>query len=191
MIIQIDKNSNNIRLNKIAIDTNILLWTFYGNSTLVESYQKNIYPNFLSKLIENKRCTIYTTTYNIIELYNVIEKIEYELYLKNNGLIESQLTRKQYRNIKVEREKIQNELKLIYNQIDSCINIESYIIDKNFLAEYQQKYNSHTLDGFDFSLIKYCIDNKISNILTDDKDFGNYKEILNSISIFTANRNMI
>lgn len=191
MIIQIGKNKNNIRLNKIAIDTNILLWTFYSNATLVESYQKNIYPNFLSKAIENKTCSIYTTTYNITELYNVIEKTEYELYLKNNNLSERELSRKQYRDIYTERKKIQRELKVIYDQISNCINIEEYVINKNFLNEYQKKYDIHRYDVFDFSLIRYCQDNGINNILTDDKDFCSYKEILTTITILTANKNMI
>ena len=106
MIISLDKSAVKLNIKKIAIDTNILLWAFYGNTTYAHTYQKNTYPNFLADIIQKRKCTIYTTIHNICELYNVVEKNEYDLYIKKNALLPENFTRKQYRGIKEEREKI-------------------------------------------------------------------------------------
>ena len=75
MVFQIGNNSQNqLNIKTLAVDTNILLWMFYGNSMYAQAYQKNIYPDFLAKMISNKACKIYTTIFNICELCNVIEK---------------------------------------------------------------------------------------------------------------------
>lgn len=189
MFIPIDGTSK-IKIKNIAVDTNILLWTFYGKTTYVQSYQKKIYPSFLAKLIQDKSCKIYTTTLNIAELYNVIEKNEYELYLDRNKLKENEFTRKQYRKIQAERKMIKEELDLIYNQVKKCMNISEYVISNETLLEFQNDYDNHKYDMNDFSLIKFCLDNDIKNILTDDKDFNSNLKMLNSINIYSANKNI-
>lgn len=188
MIISIGNNALKLNTKSIAVDTNVLLWTFYGNITYSKSYQKNIYPNFLGDAIENKQCKIYTTMHNICELYNVIEKNEYELYLKKNSLKEEEFNKKQYRAIITEREKIQKMFKLLYNQISQCIEIIEYNLDDKVITEYTDIYNLHRYDMFDFILLKFCKDNNINHILTDDADFISYIDYIKNINIITANK---
>ena len=188
MVIQLEKIK--ISIKTLAVDTNILLWAFYGNTTYVQSYQKNIYPTFLANTIERKDCKIYTTIYNICELFNIIEKNEYELYLKKNELTSEELNKKQYRALIEEREKLQRSFNLLYKQISQCVNITEYQISEEMIKEYNKNYNQHRYDIFDFTLLKFCKENNIECVLTDDSDFSSYKEYISDIKIITANRNL-
>lgn len=188
MVISIENNLIKFNIKKLAVDTNILLWTFYGNTSYVESYQKNIYPNFLETTIEKRSCKIYTTIYNICELFNVIEKNEYELYMKNNSLTPNKFNKKQYRAIIEEREKLQKIFNLLYSQISQCIEIIEYQISENTIKEYNENYKEHRYDIFDFALLKFCKENNIEYVLTDDSDFVSYEDYINDMKIMTANR---
>ncbi len=191
MIIPINNNSTKINIKKLAVDTNILLWTFYENTTYVQSYQKNIYPTFLSNIIEKNKCKVYTTVYNICELFNVIEKNEYELYIRNNCLTLESFNKKQYRAIKEERDRLQRTFDLLYNQISNCMEIIEFQINQSIIEEYIQTYKEHRYDIFDFVLLKFCKECNIKNILTDDVDFGSYQEYIKDLKIITANRNLV
>ena len=190
MVIHIENFDTKININNIVVDTNVLCWFFYGNTIYSSSaYQKKFYPIFLEKLIENKRCKIYTTDCNICELFNIIEKNEYEIYLKRNNITKDNFSKKDFRKIKEERIKIKNTMKLIYNQIKSCIKIESSNINLNSIQEFQDDFEKHNYDVFDFIIVKYCKENNINYILTDDIDFSNNS--CNNINIITANKKIM
>lgn len=191
MIIPIENTQIKFNIKALAVDTNILLWTFYENTIYIHSYQRDIYPNFLENAIENNKCHIYTTVYNICELFNVIEKNEYELYINNHSLLPEEFNKKQYREIKEEREKLQTIFKLLYTQISNCMEIVEYDINEDIIDEYNEKYHEHRYDIFDFTLLKFCKENNINYILTDDSDFASDKEYIKDINIMTANRNII
>lgn len=174
----------------IAVDTNILLWTFYDNITYTKNYQKNIYPVFLGNILQDKKNKIYTTIYNIFEMYNIIEDTEYKIYTKLNNLSEIDFRKKDYRKIDDERIKIKNKLELIQKQISSSICIIDYKTDIDFLNDYTLNFIKHKYDIFDFSLIKCCIENNISSILTDDSDFSTNSYLINKLNIITANVNL-
>ena len=191
MIVLIENSQIKLNIKAIAVDTNVLLWTFYGNATYSQAYQKNIYPTFLESLIEDKKCKIYTTIYNICELFNVVEKNEYDLYLQRNCLNAESFSKKQYRKNVTEREKIKKILELLYNQISNCMNIVEYNITENNIDEYKENYEKHSYDVFDFALLKYCKEKDIIYVLTDDSDFASYEEYEKNIKIMTANRNLV
>lgn len=190
MIITIPSDRAKINIKSVAIDTNVLLWTFYDKTTFVQSYQKKIYPGFLSGLIENRNCKVYTTFYNICELFNVIENNEYELYLKHNSLEIEVFSKKQYRLITEEREKLKKTFELLYSQISQCMEIKEMLLDENCINFYNENFLEHRYDMFDFLLLKFCKDNNVDGVVTDDSDFSSYKEYVNNVSIITANRNL-
>lgn len=191
MIVPIENTQMKLNTKKLAVDTNVLLWTFYENTTYIQAYQKEYYPVFLANAIENGRCKIYTTIYNICELFNVIEKNEYELYKENNSdTLPKDFNKKQYRAIKEEREKLKGMFDLLYKQISKCIEIEEYNIDRDVLNEYKEDYDKHKYDVFDFALLKFCKENDINYILTDDSDFASYEDYIRNMKIITANRKM-
>lgn len=176
----------------IAVDTNILLWTFYDNIsyTNVQNYQKNIYPQFLTTVLLDKRNKLYTTISNIFEMFNIIENIEYRIYLEQNNLSEINVKKKDFRKINEERGKLKEKLNLLYKQISTAIQILDSDTNKIFLENYMFNFEKHKYDIYDFSLINTCIKNNIKNVLTDDSDFSSYSYLINNLNIITANNNL-
>lgn len=189
-----DSNINNFSMfsktKSIAIDTNVLLWTFYSNISFSSGYQKRIYPSLLSKIISIKGCKIYTTTINLFEIFNVVEKTEYEIYLKLNNIDKFALSLKQYRNIDEERIKIRNICELIFKQISQFVTIVDLNLTNSDLLNFNSNYTDHKYDIFDYTLIKFSKENNVDYILTDDKDFSPNSYMLDEISIMTANNNL-
>lgn len=174
----------------IAVDTNVLLWYFYKEIDNIKKYQEENYPIFLSEIVKNKKNKIYTTIFNILELYNIIEDNEYKKYIKLNKLSKESFSKKDYRKNLTEREKIKNRLNLVFKKIKNDIGILTYDIKQEFLDDYILNFLKHKYDIFDFSLIKCCIENNISFILTDDSDFSSKSYLLDNFSIITANKNL-
>lgn len=174
----------------IAVDTNVLLWTFYQNITYANAYQKNIYSDFLSNIIRDKHCSIHTTIFNIFEIFNVIENTEYEIYVSNNKLDKDRFKKKDYRKLTLERNKNKEQLDLIYRQISECMSIDNCDFTEYSLIEYKDNFNNHMYDIFDFSLLKFCRNKKINYILTDDADFTSYKTFTDKMNFLTANNRL-
>lgn len=188
-------NINNFSMfsktKSIAIDTNVLLWTFYSNISFSAGYQKKIYPSLLTKILNIKGCKIYTTAVNLFEIFNVVEKTEYEIYLKLNNINSSKLTLKQYRNIESERNKLKNTCELIFKQISQFIDIVDLELTNFDLQNFNLNYTNHKYDIFDYTLVKFAKENNVDYILTDDKDFSTGSYLLDGINIMTANKNLI
>ena len=188
-------NINNFSMfsktKSIAIDTNVLLWTFYSNISFYFVFQKKIYPSLLTKILNIKGCKIYTTAVNLFEIFNVVEKTEYEIYLKLNNINSSKLTLKQYRNIESERNKLKNTCELIFKQISQFIDIVDLELTNFDLQNFNLNYTNHKYDIFDYTLVKFAKENNVDYILTDDKDFSTGSYLLDGINIMTANKNLI
>ncbi len=168
------KNIRNFTMKKVtkdaifALDTNVLLWTFYSRATITKSYQRLVYPNFIAKLISNGN-KIYVLGNNLNEMMHVIERNEYEIYVQGNS---SKIGLKQYRRNSKCRAFIQNEITLIINQLKSIPNID--LVDSKFLTtdidRFTTDYLLHQCDFFDFLLIDFCNQHNCA-VITDDKDF--------------------
>jgi len=184
-------NSYSTSISSIAIDTNVLLWTFYGNLIRSVRYQRTHYPNFLSNAITANRTALYTTYSNIFEALHVIENNEYEIYLASQNLTKNDVSYKDYRTIASERIKLKGTLSVFYNAVKAAINIEDFTENKEILIkEFLDLYLLHQYDFYDFNLIKFSNKNNIKAILTDDIDFKSYQGLINGINIYTANAKM-
>jgi len=173
----------------IALDTNVLLWFFYDNIVYTTGYQRQYYPPFIEALIENGS-VLYTSVYNIFEFFNVVEETEYRIYLSSNGMNEKDCSKKKYRKLEVEREKLKIKLKLLYAQIHSIVRILEYSINDGDISLYVEYYDNHRYDTFDYCLVKSCLKEGIRSIVTDDSDFYNGAYELENINIVTANKNL-
>lgn len=83
---------------------------------------------------------------------------------------------------------VKNKINLIYEQIEKSKQIKKYDIDKEFILEYMKKYIEHRYNIFDFVLVKFCKENNIKYLVTDDSDFMFTLENVKDISTITANR---
>ena len=151
-----------------ALDTNVLLWTFYSRTTVLSNQKKVEYSNFIAKLISNGN-KIYILGHNLNEMMHVIERNEYEIYIQR---ISSKIGLKQFRKNSKYRAFIQNEITLIINQLKSIPNID--LVDSKFLTtdidRFTTDYLLHQCDFFDFLLIDFCNQHNCA-VITDDKDF--------------------
>lgn len=164
-----------------ALDTNVILWTFYSRVSSAEAYQKTIYPDFISNAIENGN-TLIVSAFNLNEVFHVIEKNEMDIYNKSNG---TRVRIKDFRKMQPERENVKKEIELIHNQIKAIPNISivGAHAELEHLNRFANKYDVHNCDFFDFWLINHCNENSYS-ILTDDRDFNN--DFVN-VDIYSAN----
>lgn len=181
----------NINKSKIALDTNILLWTFYERISNSTGYQKHIYPSFVSILLqEGYNNKLYTSIYNILEAFSVIETTEYEIYLEENNLTKNNFSKKDFRLIDSERTRIKSILNLFFEQVINTIEIVENQILKDDLIEFYDTYTEQFLDANDFAFIKICNQNNFNYLLTDDADFKTYKSDCN-FTLITGNAHVI
>lgn len=79
-IFDINNCLTNNKINKsemFALDTNVMVWTFYSKASYTTSYQTLVYPNFISYLI-NSGNDLYVTAVNLNEMFHFIEKNEFK-----------------------------------------------------------------------------------------------------------------
>lgn len=174
-------SSNLPKNTSFAMDTHILLWTFYIRCAITKAYQKIAYPEFIKSVISNGNRLV-VTTLNINEMFHFIEKNECDIY---NNLNSKNLTVKKFRQIEQQRELIQKEIQLILRQLSNipCITIEPSVVNPSTIDTFTEEFSIHSCDFFDFYLIDYCNRNKIS-IITDDVDFLNG---FTKTDLYTAN----
>ena len=142
-------------LQKIAVGTKQLFSTFYEMSKDYNS--KNLFS-----FITNPNCEVYTTVFNIAELFHLIQEREYQNYLKKYNLTEKEFSIEEFKNLENDSEELKNKFHIIYLKINSCIKIEKYYLDENFEKEYAKEYSNHNI--FSFALNKFCIEKNIKQI---------------------------
>jgi hypothetical protein len=99
------------------VDTNVWLWQTYTNaSATAQAYQLNNYPNYLAQALGIKATLSYSVL-TLAELASVIERIELDIYNRNNGL---SLKLKEYRhNYPTERANVVAEVQSVWSQVEA------------------------------------------------------------------------
>ena len=69
----------------LLVDTNVLLWTFYGKYGFSATPYQNTYLNFLANTLSNGT-PVYTTSLNLSELFHIIEVTEFKFYCLSNSI---------------------------------------------------------------------------------------------------------
>lgn len=170
------------RGEKLIIDTNILLITFFSKIIEKRNPYKEKYQNYVHSCLSNK-IELYTTEINLYEGLHVIDKTNLDIY---NRAQSSNLSLKEFHKIEKEVEKSREDMSVFYNCIKKSIKIlPSDSFEKIFTEDF---FNSNNcLDICDYALIKIANINNIYNILTDDSDFISDKTLIKDFNIFTQN----
>ena len=142
-------------LQKIAVGTKQLFSTFYEMNKDYNS--RNIFS-----FITNPNCEVYTTVFNIAELFHLIQEREYKNYLKKFNLTEEEFSIEQFIILEKESEELKNKFHFIYLKINSCIKIEKYYLDEKFEKEYAKEYSNQNVFSFIFK--KFCQEKNIKQI---------------------------
>lgn len=172
-----------IKKQKFGIDTNILYWMHYSKGALKSNYQTSMYPSFISDLIKSDN-KLYTTVYNLSELLYIIERNEFQQYRSKKKL---DITKKEYRDIVVERRLLKTEYESVLGQVKSIYNIHEFEINIVGVDDFTTNLNEHLCDNFDYHIINELKLQGINNYITDDSDFKS----ISDINLYTANPNVI
>lgn len=155
------------------LDTNILYFIHSGyyTSPKVRDYDKyKGYSSFVGTLI-TKGYKLYTTTANIQELLHCIENKEYLLYCETQGLKPRSFSKKDFRELDSEREKVKNKLSVILDEITATYNFKELHISKDSPKDFITKYTNHRYDPIDYIIVESCINESNINFISDDSDF--------------------
>lgn len=172
----------NVKGQKFALDTNVLYWMFYDKCSYSNEKRQRKYQNTVTKLKMHNE--IYVSPLCLHELFVIIEKNEYNIYLTNQRKDET-FRLKDYRDVASERVSVKAILNITYKNINQFAKILPQIIDKKTVADLSTTFDEHKLDIFDKSLVDFCASNGINNIITDDKD---YRTVAGQLNIYTANQ---
>lgn len=172
----------NVKGQKFALDTNVLYWMFYDKCTYSSATRQRKYQNAVTKLKMHN--DIYVSPLCLYELFVIIEKNEYNIYAAKHHK-DSTFKLKDYREVVSERTSVKSILDITYKNINQFAYIMTQTIDKNAVSALATSFAQHKLDIFDKSLVDFCNNNGINNIVTDDKDYRTVKDEMN---IYTANQ---
>jgi hypothetical protein len=169
------------------VDTNVWLWQTYTNADFTaKSYQLKNYPNYIVNVLRQGGTLSYSVL-ALAEITSVIERIEKDIYNRDNGL---DLTLKEYRhNIPDERLKVVAEVKWAWSQIESIAISADLTINDEVAKAALTRFQSQAVDGYDL-LILEAISRAGADqirIITDDMDYATVP----NIQMFTSNLNVI
>ena len=177
-------DTTKIKNNVFVIDTNVLYWMHYSRCHIVDKIgnQTIIYPRFIKDLISNNNKVV-TSSCNISELVNLIEKKEHEIYKNTN----SSITKKHFRSLSSERIKVKSELESVLLQVKSIYDIQDLFFKSSEIESFVSEFENHKCDSIDFIVINHVINNGLINFVTDDLDYIT----IDNLNVYTANANAI
>jgi predicted nucleic acid-binding protein len=176
-----------LRTDKFFVDTNVWFWLTYAAANEIQTsnaparYQMEIYPAFIEKVLD-EGASIYHSPLTLSELTNLIERTEYDMYQSVNS---QDLTRKGFRKITIQREKVMNEVSNAWKQITQMSKSLDITLNTDLSLKALKTLSSHCLDAYDAFYIESMLNYGITKIVTDDSDFNGL-----DVSLCTANRKL-
>ena len=164
---------------KFFVDTNIWLYQSYASGAFFSEHSQEkatSYSDFIQKVLSDGG-QLFTSSLCLSEVAHVLEKKSFEIYRAK----QPNCTLKEFRAIKTERNKIISAVADVWEEIKSLSTIIEMNITKDNGDLILKKLNIAPLDSYDAQYLIMMENNKISNILTDDKDFQN----IASIDVYT------
>ena len=171
------------------VDTNVWFWQTYTNAGFgANSYQLSNYPNYPNyiNLALSNGATLTYSGLTLAELAHIIEKTEYDIYVKSNGYLRI----KEYRhNYPIERANVVTEVQLAWSQVKAlAVPIELTVDDKITDAAIT-RFKTQAVDGYDLLLLEAISRAGTGQVkvITDDMDYS----VVPDIQVFTSNNYVI
>ncbi|MBM4844807.1 PIN domain-containing protein [Vibrio parahaemolyticus] len=174
--------------DRFFIDTNVWFWFTYAASNEIQTpnspgrYQLQRYPEFIEKILD-EGASLYHSPLMLSELTNVIERTECEIYNYSN---DTELTRKEFRLLTPQREKVIREVSNAWQQVTSMSTTLELTINAELANSALITLSDYSLDAYDAFYAKSMSDYGIENIVTDDADFSGL-----DLNLYTANNRLI
>ena len=191
LIIQADvidiRNDSPRKSDIFLVDTNVWLWQTYTNaSATAQAYQLNNYPNYLAQALEIEAALSYSVL-TLAELASVIERIELDIYNRNNGL---SLKIKEYRhNFPTERANVVAEVQSAWSQVEVIAISADLTINDGIAKAALNRFQAQAIDGYDLLILEAISRARTGQIqvITDDMDYVTVP----NIQVFTSNGRVI
>ena len=150
------------------VDTNVLLVVHFGSQSWSEE-KIDCYSNFILGLLSkgNKVCV---SALNLQELCHSVENNEFKQYKRVNRNNDRNFTKKMYRAIEEERQRLAEDLKSKHLEISEQYSVVSGNVTNEMIKNFLEDYENHFYDPIDFIAVRYNT-NGVINFITDDLDF--------------------
>lgn len=175
--------------DQFLVDTNVWYWYGYNNAHVkAKPYQIKKYPNYLL-YVRQAKGKLHKSALSFSELVHLIENAELEIFQQrspSNAGVRLKDFRHHY---PAERQNVLIEIANTWTQIEQLTEYVSLpaIIDHLKVTEALNKLPQSGLDIFDWVMVESARSAKITQIITDDADFGT----LPDVQIFTANNTLL
>jgi hypothetical protein len=191
LIIQADvidiRNDSPRKSDIFLVDTNVWLWQTYTNaSATAQAYQLNNYPTYLAQALGIEAALSYSVL-TLAELASVIERIELDIYNRNNGL---NLKIKEYRhNYPTERANVVAEVQSAWSQVEAIAVSADLTINDDIARAALNRFQAQAIDGYDLLILEAISRAGTGQIqvITDDMDYATVP----NIQVFTSNHRVI
>jgi predicted nucleic acid-binding protein len=172
------------------VDTNVWFWQTYSNAELSgrdAPARVSEYSAYLSSALSNEATLTYSGVI-LAELTHIIEKTEYEIYLKSNGLKPKDLRSKEYRhNLPNERLKVVSEVQFSWSQVKEIAVPLDLSIDEETTHAALTRFQTQAVDGYDLLILEAASRESLTKFITHDSDYVTVPDI----QVFTSNQNAI
>ena len=157
------------------VDTNVWYWaTYIASKTFIvnrpKDYQVDTYPEFIESALNNG-AKLYYSPLTLVELTGLIERSEFEIYKAYHGNPGFQF--KRFRAMTKERQAVVDEVKTAWASIQGMANELPVKLECGMSENLITIIERHGVDGYDALYCHFMMENGISKIITDDKDFRN------------------
>lgn len=164
---------------KFYVDTNVWYWaTYIPSKSFIaippKDYQAEHYPSFIESALNNNS-ELYFSPITLIELSNVIERAEWEIYKATHN--DPTITQKNFRKIAAERRAVVKEIRAAWESISTMAKMLPTHIEEELSSQILNTLENEILDGYDALYFHIMKTNNIANIITDDKDFKGIKGV--------------
>lgn len=169
------------------VDTNVWYWMHYSRASEAfeppQHYQVTEYPTYVRKALR-ARADLYRCGLTLGELAHVIERTEYEAYIR----AAEEISFKEFRHdLPDVHANIAKEVEDAWGLISRMTTSLDVTIDPNTTSAILADFGSSCIDGVDLFLVQAMRGANITQILTDDADFVTVSDII----VFTANQTAI
>lgn len=175
--------------DQFLVDTNAWYWLGYANAHVTaRPYQLTEYPSYLIA-VRQAGAKLHKSALSFSELVRVIERSELERFHQQNPHHAAVRLKEFRHNYPVERQQVITEITntwLKAEQLTEYVSLPA-IIDHLKVTEALHNLPQSGLDIFDWVMVESAHSAKITQIITDDADFGT----LPNVQIFTANNTLI
>jgi len=171
------------------VDTNVWFWQTYRNAGFgANSYQLSNYPNYPNyiNLALSNGATLTYSGLTLAELAHIIEKTEYDIYVKSNGYLHFKKYRHDY---PTERANVVAEVQFTWRRIKKIAIPIDLTVDDATTDAAINRFTTQAVDGYDLLMLEAISKAGAGTvkIITDDMDYS----VVPGIQVFTSNKYVI